>query len=204
MIEKDSTQTNPTTVGFPGAGMMVAWTEFMSEDSDIYYNYMNATGELVLGPYGQILSDAGKAQYEPIAVELNDHAIAVWADGRSSGKTEILGLYAMRVNNESVDNNDDVAPQVFRPTLKQNYPNPFNPNTSIALSMPFSSKITLNVYNTKGQLVKTLFKGNLERGDHSFTWDGKDSKGNSVASGVYFYSVVNAKGTQSRKMMLMK
>lgn len=204
VIEKDSTQTNPTTVGFPGAGMMVAWTEFMSEDSDIYYNYMNATGELVLGPYGQILSDAGKAQYEPIAVELNDHAIAVWADGRSSGKTEILGLYTMRVNNESVDNNDDVAPQVFRPTLKQNYPNPFNPNTSIALSMPFSSEITLNVYNTKGQLVKTLFKGNLERGDHSFTWDGKDSKGNSVASGVYFYSVVNAKGTQSRKMMLMK
>ncbi len=204
VIEKDSTQTNPTTVGFPGAGTMIAWAEFMAEDSDIYYNYMNATGELVLGTFGQVLSNAGKAQYEPLAVELDNNAIVVWADGRSSGKTEILGLYAMRVNNESVSNNDAVAPQVFRPTLKQNYPNPFNPNTSIALSMPKQDNIRLNIYNAKGQLVKTLFDGNLERGDHSFNWDGKDANGATVASGVYFYSAINAKGTQSRKMVLMK
>lgn len=204
VVQKDSTQTNPTSVGFPGAGMMVAWVEFMDEDSDIYYNYINANGDLVLGPFGQVLSDAGKKQYEPLAVQLDDSAVVVWADGRSSGKTEILGLYAMRVNNESVSNSDAVAPQVFRPTLRQNYPNPFNPATSISLSMPKQDNIKLNIYNAKGQLVKTLFDGNLERGDHSFNWDGKDTNGNSVASGVYFYSAINAKGTQSRKMVLMK
>jgi len=204
VVQKDSTQTNPYVIGFDGAGMAVAWTEFFTEDSDIYYNYLNANGDNVLGNYGSVLTDAGKSQYEPVGMELNDNAYFIWADGRSSGKTEILGLYAMKVNNQSVSNNDPVVPQAFRPTLRQNYPNPFNPNTSFALDMPESGKIILNIYNAKGQLVKTLFDGSLPRGEHSFDWDGKDHNGNSVASGMYFYTAQNDKGTQSRKMMLMK
>jgi hypothetical protein len=204
VVQKDSSQTKPTIVGFDGAGMMVAWVEYFTEDSDIYYNYMNANGDLVPNSNGVTLSGAAKSQYGPRGVELNDTAVVVWADGRSSGKTEILGLYAMRVSNETVSLNDPVAPSVTRPTLRQNYPNPFNPHTSIALTMPTSGKIQLKIYNAKGQMVKTLFDGALEKGEHSFTWDGKDSNGNSVSSGVYFYSAQNASGTQSRKMLLMK
>jgi len=204
IVQKDSTQSKPTLVGFDGAGMMTAWVEYFTEDSDIYYNYINADGNVVLDSQGAVLTNAGKSQYDPIGVELNDNAYVIWADGRSSGKTEILGLYAMKVNNESVSVNDPVTPSVMRPTLKQNYPNPFNPHTSIALTMPTNGDIKLKIYNAKGQLVKTLFDGSLEKGEHSFSWDGKDHNGKSVSSGMYFYSAQNAKGTQSRKMILMK
>ena len=103
----------------------------------------------------------------------------------------------------SVSSNDPVvAPAITM--LRQNYPNPFNPETTISFNMPKGGFANLSIYNTKGQLVKTLANGMTQAGDHRLVWDGKDSKGSSVASGLYFYKL-NANGrTETRKMMLMK
>ena len=103
----------------------------------------------------------------------------------------------------SVSNNDPVvAPAITM--LRQNFPNPFNPETTISFNMPKGGFANLSIYNTKGQLVKTLINGMTPVGDHRSVWDGKDSKGSSVASGLYFYKL-NANGrTETRKMMLMK
>jgi len=88
--------------------------------------------------------------------------------------------------------------------LKQNYPNPFNPETSIGFNLSKGGFATLSVYNTKGQLVKTLVNEMTPAGDHRVVWNGKDTNGSAVASGLYFYKL-NANGrTETRKMMLMK
>ncbi len=71
--------------------------------------------------------------------------------------------------------------------LMQNYPNPFNPSTTISFSLPEASNVTLAIYNLRGQLIRTLHSGALSAGHHRMVWDGRDSHGVKVASGVYLY-----------------
>jgi len=89
--------------------------------------------------------------------------------------------------------------------LKHNaYPNPFNPETNIFFQLSQDDYITLSVYNLKGQKVRELYKGDTLAGKHSFLWNGKDSVGNSVSSGVYFYVINTRQGRVQRKMTLVK
>ncbi|MCK4654930.1 MAG: T9SS type A sorting domain-containing protein [Candidatus Cloacimonetes bacterium] len=71
-----------------------------------------------------------------------------------------------------------------------NYPNPFNPETTISFSVTqTSSFVTLEIYNIKGQKVKTLVNEVLPAGKYSTIWNGRDSNGNRVSSGIYFYKL---------------
>jgi len=86
-----------------------------------------------------------------------------------------------------------------------NYPNPFNPATTIKFSISEDSKIDLSVYNVKGQKLKSLIQNELEGGSHQVTWQGKDSTGKSVTSGVYFYKIdVNGETKGLKKILLLK
>ena len=151
------------------------------------------------------MCDALKKQYQPKLVTVGDYAYAVWADGRSSGKTEILGLYAQKLDNPTTPNDDHVLPSPMGFRLMQNHPNPFNPSTTIAFEIKDAAKdYRLDIYNIKGQLVKTLHKGKLGLGRHSLVWNGQDNYDNEVASGVYFYRLDDGQKSLSRKMLLMK
>jgi len=86
----------------------------------------------------------------------------------------------------------------------KNYPNPFNPETTIAFSLPQSGFTTLNVYNLKGQLVKTLVNSDIAAGNHRVVWNGTDANSQKVSSGMYFYRLNNAGKTITRKMLMMK
>ncbi|UCD17550.1 MAG: T9SS type A sorting domain-containing protein, partial [Candidatus Zixiibacteriota bacterium] len=88
--------------------------------------------------------------------------------------------------------------------LAQNYPNPFNPSTQIAFSVPAPMQATLEVYNVLGKKVITLFDGIADAGRNVVTWNGVNSDGASVASGIYFYRIKAENFIQTRKMVLMK
>ena len=100
-------------------------------------------------------------------------------------------------------NNDNTTPVVSN-MLNQNYPNPFNPETTISFNLPMASQTSLNVYNVKGQLVKTLVNSQLGFGNHSIVWNGTDNNGSAVTSGVYYYRLNSANSTETRKMVLVK
>ena len=102
------------------------------------------------------------------------------------------------VDNENVEN----IPQVN--ALAQNYPNPFNPETSIAFSMKEAGNVTVDVYNVKGQKVKTLLNEYRSAGNHNVVWNGRDDNNKQVASGVYLYKMRNGKFSSTKKMILMK
>ncbi|MCK5052542.1 MAG: T9SS type A sorting domain-containing protein [Candidatus Cloacimonetes bacterium] len=86
-----------------------------------------------------------------------------------------------------------------------NYPNPFNPTTTISFSVPEKSKVDLSIYNIKGQKIKSLVRESVESGKHSVIWNGVDSFGNSVSSGVYLYKLnVNGKTEAVKKCLLLK
>ncbi len=83
--------------------------------------------------------------------------------------------------------------------LYQNYPNPFNPATEIKFSLAENSKVNLSVYNTNGQLVKTLLDGKTEKGYHTVNFDASE-----LNSGMYLYRLnVNGKA-EARKMIMLK
>ncbi len=88
--------------------------------------------------------------------------------------------------------------------LAQNFPNPFNLSTSISVRMPRDAKIRVDVYSVLGQHVKTLADDTYSAGTHTFLWDGTDRSGAIVASGVYFYRLLEGTNVQTKKMILTK
>lgn len=88
--------------------------------------------------------------------------------------------------------------------LFQNYPNPFNPVTSIKYDLAENSLVRMDIFNVKGQLVKTLLNQEMLAGTHSVIWDGKDGQGRSVSSGVYFYRMSLPNKVLTNKMLLLK
>jgi hypothetical protein len=89
-------------------------------------------------------------------------------------------------------------------TNLHNYPNPFNPTTTIAFTAKQAGKAKLSIYNVKGQLVKSLLNGELKAGEQKLVWDGSDSKGVLVGSGIYFYHLEMGDYRSINKMLLMK
>ncbi|MCC7431124.1 T9SS type A sorting domain-containing protein, partial [bacterium] len=89
-------------------------------------------------------------------------------------------------------------------SLEQNYPNPFNPTTAISYNLKNAEQVELTVYNTLGQEVKTLVKEAQPSGSYNVVWDAKDTFGNPVASGIYFYTIKTEHFNQTRKMVLLK
>ncbi|MEE9443234.1 MAG: T9SS type A sorting domain-containing protein [candidate division Zixibacteria bacterium] len=99
---------------------------------------------------------------------------------------------------------DEEVSLPLRYALNQNYPNPFNPMTSIMFTIPEAGHVQLNVHNILGQRVKTLINSEMEKGEYTVTWYGKDENGLFVASGIYFYRISVNEFTHSRKMILLK
>ncbi|HTY39226.1 MAG TPA: VWA domain-containing protein [Bacteroidota bacterium] len=93
--------------------------------------------------------------------------------------------------------------------LSQNYPNPFNPSTTISYSVPEEARVRLAIFDLLGREVKSLADAMRSPGTYSVVWDGKNSEGRTVESGVYFYrmtatSVSGKSTTDTQRMILMK
>ncbi len=102
-----------------------------------------------------------------------------------------------------VSNDDNDISQVT--SLKAtNYPNPFNPETTISFNMPQAGKAQVQIYNLRGQLVKTILNKNISQGKQEIVWKGLDKNNNKVASGIYLYRILTDSQTIQKKMILLK
>ena len=93
--------------------------------------------------------------------------------------------------------------------LLQNYPNPFNPETWIPFKLATDAPVTIRIYNTKGQIIRTISFGNRNAGiyttkDRAAYWDGRCRLGEKVASGVYYYQLQAGEFSAVRKMVILK
>jgi hypothetical protein len=84
------------------------------------------------------------------------------------------------------------------------FPNPFNLMTTIKFNLERPEQVTIKIYNTLGQEVRTLANKTLLAGEHSASWDGRDHFGSPVSSGVYLARSVIGKQSFSKKLVLMK
>jgi hypothetical protein len=97
---------------------------------------------------------------------------------------------------------DKMLPSCF--TLGQNYPNPFNPSTKINIAISHTSHVRVTIYTMLGQEIKTLFNGQIQAGERTLHWDGRDQDGQGLASGIYMYRMDAENFIETKKMMLLK
>jgi hypothetical protein len=127
-------------------------------------------------------------QYADIVAEIGTY----YMDFQRFLKVWDVGYYISGIEPEDISIAADFE-------LYQNYPNPFNPATEIKFSLAEDAKVNLSVYNTNGQLVKTLVDGKIEKGYHTVSFAGDE-----LNSGMYLYKLdVNGK-VQTRKMIMLK
>lgn len=88
--------------------------------------------------------------------------------------------------------------------LSQNFPNPFNPSTTIGYSVKKQCRVTIEILNVSGRLVRSLSDEILESGRYEAKWDGRDDDGREVDSGIYFCRLKAGKAMISKKMVLIK
>ncbi len=141
-----------------------------------------------------------------------------WRSSNTSGNefhlldssVEAGGKYYYRI--ESVTKSGSVSvlytgsavAQARRLILYQNIPNPFNPTTSISFYVPERMRVEMGIYNASGKLVRTLASHPFSAGYKTLSWDGRDNRGGSVASGIYFYKLKAGTKTLTRKMALIR
>ncbi len=89
-------------------------------------------------------------------------------------------------------------------SLKQNAPNPFNSITSIIYSISNEVPVNITIFDLFGKKINILINTNQVPGEYSITWDGNDSRGCSVSSGIYLYMISAGEYRQTRKMLLLK
>ncbi len=88
--------------------------------------------------------------------------------------------------------------------LSQNYPNPFNPVTRVRFQLPKLTPVKLEVFNIRGELVKTLVDRHVEAGYHIAVWDATNNYGARVSSGIYYYRITAGRFIHVKKMAFLK
>jgi len=84
------------------------------------------------------------------------------------------------------------------------YPNPFNPRTTIAYSIPRTTHVTLKIYDLVGRRMRTLVDELVNAGEHQVPWDGNDTTGHKVASGVYLCQLQAGEFVEARRIVVLK
>ena len=99
---------------------------------------------------------------------------------------------------------DELILEPLVTALLGNHPNPFNPDTTIQYSLASNARVLIEVYNIRGQHVKTLVDNYQTSGRYKVTWNGQDERGRDAGSGIFFYRMKTGEFTSTRKMIMLK
>jgi hypothetical protein len=164
--------------------------------SDLYLQLLNNSGEKQIDGNGLVVCNHIRNQNSPQIINLeNRNSLLFWSDGRSSGKSDILNIYAQKYLNDvsSIDENS-----ISTLTLMGNYPNPFNPSTTIEFNSQISTEISLTIFNSNGEQLNRFNKA-ISSGNNSINLDMEGYN-----SGVYYYKLQVGDEQVSSKMVLIK
>jgi len=203
--------SEPVTVQWPGVWHPSELTAVSNEPNTIILQWRPPTSVTTLLQYRihRRVGDSGPFTILPDSVRTtsftdrgleNDvihyyYITAVFSAGESTASNTASA--------RPVTNFDEVLSPVVT-ALNGNYPNPFNPETVVQFSLARDERVAIEIYNLKGQKVRTLTNDVYGAGVHSVVWNGRDELGQQVGSGVYFYRMSAGDYMATRKMLLMK
>jgi hypothetical protein len=183
---------------FTPVGLKLTWDHNTEADLGHYAVYRGTSasfvpgaGNLIASPSDTVLLDSGWRwssgyYYKVSAIDIH---------GNESD-------FALLTPDDITGNETPKAPAATY--LAQNYPNPFNPTTRIAFGLSEPGHVSLRIYDVAGRLVRTLAEGNRPAANYAEVWDGKDTSGRAVASGIYFCRLDAGSFSQTKKMILLR
>ncbi len=199
--EYEDINVDPDKVHIPFNGML-PYIAIFPESTNGIYQYDGVAGNQYIGE-----NCALKAQPEGYFVLLGFPLYFIYNNDAELFMTQLLE----EIGEVGVDNNIVPAEKPFL----TNHPNPFNPETTISFSVPQNSDfVTLEIYNIKGQKVKTFdilecincfdAKATESLSHYSISWNGTDDNNQPVSSGIYFYKLKTENYWAIKKMLLLK
>ena len=193
--------------GIAVTGNRIYWADgeaILSADKD--GDNMQTVVDLVGDDIRQIELDADAGKLYWVTGDMFGGSMVQCANLDGTGlQTLITGLYyGYGLALEFGDASAAPLPMAAELDLR-NYPNPFNPSTTIAFQLPESGRVTVDLFDSRGRLVKNLAEGMFSEGQQRLSWDGTDQGGRPVGSGVYLCRVKTRQGVaQQRRLTLLK
>ncbi len=188
-------------------GDLVIWLTSPAGTRAYLHLLQGGAGDDIQGNYPGTLEPA--QSFDRFLGEPLDGVWELMVRDQGTGGTGQLNSWAF-YDISGVDCEQDVtaAPGEAPPAtfaLAQNTPNPFNPATEIAFSVPAAAgPVRLEIFDVRGQKIRTLVDGTLPAGQHTRTWHGRTDRGGRVASGLYFYRLQGDGFQQTRKMVVVQ
>ncbi len=160
---------------------------------------IDPTDFIIVNPENAILLSDNWVEYSVTVQNIESDNIRLGFQHLNfDGDMLMLDDVVIDINSANPNDSSDSLP-MLKTKLNNNYPNPFNPVTTIHFDIKDYGKVKLDIYNVKGQHIKTLVNEEMNQGKHSIVWDATDSP-----SGVYFYKLKAGTYTKTKKMVLMK
>jgi CotH kinase protein/Lamin Tail Domain/FlgD Ig-like domain len=197
--------SNTTKWAFPDTSIaandyLIIWADNDEEQVGLHANFkLSASGEslLLVNQNGDIVDGIAFGEQEnDVSNGRFPNGTGPFADMIPSFSEENLEEYLGLVEEDS-----DLPTEV---TLHQNHPNPFNPSTTIRFDLVSSGNAKILIFNLLGERVTTLLNRQVSAGTHEVVWNGTDSNGAKVSSGVYICLLQSENHQLVNKMILMK
>ncbi len=189
----------PSNVTIQANSYLLVWCDGETDDAELHASFnLGAAGEFIglIAPDGVTIIDSLTfgPQQSNISFGRNPDGGRAWVNYTipTPGKSNTTSTIAK----------EDSQPKEF--ILFQNYPNPFNQRTMIHYQLPERSFVRLVIYNLLGEQITELISATQDAGQVAIEWDGKDSAGLDVSSGVYFYQLSGGEFSQIHKMLLLR
>ena len=186
---------NGFAVAYNGGSADLSWDPPQDPDFAAFLVYRGPTPNFVVSPQNLIHVTEEEQWTDDEGTQEDHYKVSATDDaGNESDPTSPSTLTGAN------------GPQVpDRYALYQNQPNPFNPLTVVRYDVPKDGeRVSIKVYDVEGRLVRTLVDGPQTAGERRVAWDGRDNRGQNVASGIYFYRLKSASYQRTNKMALLR
>jgi hypothetical protein len=176
----------------------VVWSDHRHGETEIYSLTKDGSG---WGDETRITRATGASVLPSVAADAGGKVSIVWTDHRH-GQAD---LYFIETEEGSgVPSDGPLASGARAVYLARPYPMPFKSEVNLAFSLAEAGFVSLDVFDVKGRLVKTLASGSYAAGNHGLTWDGSDGRGRDAAPGVYFIRCAGASDSHVRRVVFLR
>ncbi|MDX9870495.1 MAG: choice-of-anchor J domain-containing protein [Candidatus Cloacimonadales bacterium] len=170
-----------------------------------HYGIFVSTTDTELSSFSEVFSETiNFTNWEEKTVSLPYAGQDIYIAFRHYDCTDNFAVKIDFVEVDGPNSVEEIVPSARQTSLISNYPNPFNPSTTIKYELANEGNVAIDIYNVKGQKIRSLVNERQSAGLHSINWDGTDDNGKKVSSGIYFFNMKSGKYTSTRKMILMK
>jgi hypothetical protein len=201
--------TNPTKWVFPAGvslaadDFLIVWCDEEGGQGPLHANFRLSAGGEEVGLFDTIALGVGLIDTVHFGQQTPDVSFGRFPDG---GAWRTLAAPSPGESNGTIGVGDDgglgAAPRVV--ALRGPFPNPMAPGAALEIELPASATVELKVYDVTGREVRRLVQGAMPAGRHRAAWDGKDSRGSRVASGVYWFRLKAAGEVREARALLLR